>query len=96
MDTLDNMTIADVLEKTAVELEVHGWCRGTFSNAQGHQCLSRAIDVVDSGMWYSVKEALRQELGGLHPVVWNDKVARDKRQVTRMLRRVAKKLRAQQ
>lgn len=105
MDTVDNIAIADVLEKAAVELEVHGWCRGTLGTTDGPKCVAGALRQVSMGSMYDndvyytdyvpVRQLVVAELQ--YPLTkWNDQVARDKRQVTRMLRRVAKKLRAQQ
>lgn len=98
MDTVDNMAITDVLEKAAVELEVHGWCRNMFSNAQGHRCVLGAIEKVKASEHTLMDVFIPViERDIKYPIIfWNDEVAKDKRQVTRMLRRVAKKLRAQQ
>lgn len=103
---MTGITPADVLDKAADILDERGWCRHTYTNhVTGHHCAVGAIraaaDALETEMrdgWYvdafRASVALTDDVGSTVQY-WNDHVVKDKRQVTRAMRRVAKKLRGQ-
>lgn len=100
---MDLITPADVLEQAADLLERDGWCRGTFTNYQGHHCVRGAIRQIgvqlnDYVLANATQDILAEDLGLSHGgalVIWNDSGVTRRSQVTSRMRKVAKKLRGQ-
>lgn len=102
-------TPADILEAAADELDARGWQRHHVGTNDGPKCAIGAINFVATGDSYDTpatdmnlyqakratlraRAALCNELDE-NVAVFNDKTAKDKRYVTRAMRRTAKKLR---
>lgn len=96
------MTPDAVLDRAADLLERDGWHRGWLddiyanTDSRGRRCAAKAMIAVsreDREARWQAADALKAEVGGeIHE--WNDSVARDRRQVVRTLRGVARNLRA--
>lgn len=102
---MSTITDDQILDEAANVLDELGWCRGASVDNSGRHCLvgalrvaRRRLDPHSSNIGPS--RALRVELGrpdyvSNYPLVhFNDTVAKDKRYVTRLLRRTARKLRS--
>ena len=98
---------ATLLEAAAVEIETNGWMQGDRGTFDGPKCAWGALVFCRTGkMWTSdsgidvghdplLQECWRGtaiEVGSI--VAYNDNIAPEKRYVTRLLRRVARKMRA--
>lgn len=95
-------TPADVLDDAARILDEFGWCRGRFRDVRnGHYCVRGAIMQVScfTQLQADAGDAMAKSLGlqfAGQLSNWNDYTARDRRQVTGTMRKVAKQLRSQQ
>lgn len=101
---LDALTPAEILDRAADVLEERGWCRNALER-NGRVCALAAINVaaygdprvcaravdrsVNSSSAAAACLALEHAVGW--PPSWND-VQRDRRNVVRLFRRVARKL----
>jgi hypothetical protein len=98
--------VAARLDWAADYIDKHGWCRNTFVDGRGRVCAIGGIQGstpgnpdgtysrVSSDATYAVEELLEAEKGdyiGLE--MFNDEIAKDKRYVTRLLRRAARLIR---
>lgn len=92
------VTTDQVLDEAANLLDRDGWCRFNLTNDLGAHCARGAIGVVSpfAGLFSTAVRAVEMELGGMLISTYNDGVAKDKRYVTRRLRRVARNLRKAQ
>lgn len=101
---------ADVLDRAAEELDIHGWKRYARGENDGPKCAIGAISFVVTGATYSpvsglskrkaaafdeALDAVRKDPLLKHESLgnFNDHVASDKRTITRLLRRTARRLR---
>jgi|GEM_PF-6118288 len=87
--------IAEHLESAADLLDEHGWCRLSFVNTDGAYCTISALKAIEGDATAALNALLYDpKFEATHDVVWwNDHVAKDKREVTSTMRRVARKLR---
>lgn len=101
--TKKNKQLANYLEKAALRLETHGWCRGNYIDNKGQTCLVGAVvkatpygDFSErtNPLLVALKEAVYRDYShGGDITEWNDK-QKDKRKVIRFIRRTARKLAA--
>lgn len=102
MTNTKDVKIATNLRKAANLLEKKGWCRGSFrkyeydSNGDMKSepcafCAVGALQHVTNFNMHDERFAVEQH-GPCNLMTWNDTVAKDKRYVIRLFRRVAKTL----
>lgn len=102
----EEMTPADLLEKGADLLEVHGWGQGLYMDKEGRMCAVGALRRADSvasnnganrtDAYYGARSALNRatEAASGHSVTeWNDVEGRTAGEVIDLLKHTAKDLR---
>ncbi len=109
-DYLLDKGAADLLDKGADYLDERGWLRGQpwdYDNPNGPCCmlgaLSRIVAPGQGDEYDKAHDAVRSEIRANHRVpvgkatipYFNDSIAKRRRDCTRLMRRVAKKLRAE-
>ena len=86
-------SVKEVLDKAADLLSVNKWGRGyAESRPKDTMCLMEAVDTATGGdidMYYEAERVI-YDLLGQPTTVWNDEVAKSKRQVISVLRKAAK------
>ncbi len=89
--------VADVLERAALHLDVHGWRQGDDAAVEGDRCALLALYAVASTAdAYTAREELGLFLDVDCIVEWNDEDGRTAAEVTGAMRACAASLRARE
>ena len=91
------MTLAELTNNAADFLEKSKWGRGQEEYRPGTVCMMEAVELQDPSYEYYLYDEVEREIrhiagpeDGTSGTWWNDKIAKDKRDAVRMLRKVAK------